>query len=666
MKKLFMFSMMLAIAASCSKEEKVNPQATKTTILFEGVSAPATKLQMLKNDEVYKLEWSETDAIKLYSESFDGVEAAYSQYPVDSEKSTAIFSGSTNATITGIEDLHVVYPSSLSYSEGKVTGTIPASQIQTGSSTTHLGQNTIAYGKTTIDGSNASTGVIKCSGSVSQKAAFVMVNLTAATEYIGYEVVGAELYAPEEKLAGTVIYNTEDETITVAEEGSSNVVGVEYETPQTIVENGEYKLYFVSAPRTPSGDLTVIVTLRKDGQTVTLPHKLPDGFKIESGKVSHIKLPIVKALNSYSSWYEPEESRYLAGGWSYGDANTIFSTYNNTKINFSVKARGDFANCVKPAKVALSYSHANDWRVNIRFITINGTNYAADTELAYDNSHVSTSKKVMLKDDCSFDITFGSSFTAANASAGKVLLLDESDNVIWAFNLWGCKTPINEVTLKSGIVIADKNIGGADYSTTPKSAQGGSFFFQWGRPFGFGWAAGICPFIQTSGVSLAYSASNAPMFFKSAMTGDWSDGQTDLWGNPNETSGVNPENGVKSIFDPCPKGWMVISPKAMEEVAAGSEYVLNATDGYWVKYKYDGSNYVYFPCAGIKYGNGTQSNTANMNVCAIWTNSLSSNSDTGSALYWWQKSGNSLTLKPTSNGRATGSPVRCMKDPRNL
>ncbi len=664
MKKLFMFSLMLAIAASCAKEEKVNPQATKTTILFEGVSAPATKLQVQKNDDVYNLSWSETDAIKLYSASLAGVEAAYSQYPVDSDKSTAIFSGSTDATITGIEDLHIVYPSTLSYSEGKVTGTVPASQIQTGSSTTHLGPNTIAYGKTSIDGSAENDGVIKCSGSVSQKAAFVVVNLIAATEYIGYEIVGAKLYAPEEKLAGTVTYNTEDETITVAQEGASNVVGVEYETPQTVVENGEYNLYLVSAPRTPSGELTIIVTLRKDGQTVTLPHKLPDGFKIESGKVSHIKLPIVKDLNSYP-WYEPEESRYLAGGWSYGDANTIFSTYNNTKINFSVKARGDFANCVKPAKVALAFSYSNDWRVanTIKFITINETNYTSDAQLAYDNSHVSSSTKVNLKDDYSFDITFGS-FNTAKASAGKVLLLDESDNVIWAFNLWGCTNPINEIPLKSGIIIADKNIGGSEYALSSKSAQGGSFYFQWGRPFGFGWASGICAAIQPSGVSLAYSASNAPMFLKS--TKDWFAGQTDLWGNPNETSGVNPENGVKSIFDPCPKGWMVVSPEAMTEVAAGAEYVLDGTNGYWVKYKYDDSNYVYFPCSGIKYSNGTQSNTNTKNVCAIWTNSLSSNSDTGGALYWWQYSGSSLAQKTISNDRATGSPVRCMKDIQNL
>ena len=63
-------------------------------------------------------------------------------------------------------------------------------------------------------------------------------------------------------------------------------------------------------------------------------------------------------------------------------------------------------------------------------------------------------------------------------------------------------------------------------------------------------------------------------WYLGAWTGARIDRKDDFWGNPNETSTyLNPSDGHKTIYDPCPKGYRVVSPRVLEEIEKKAEFV---------------------------------------------------------------------------------------------
>ncbi len=710
MKKYILTAVLPLLAISCVKDNLVEFNQDKETGLeLIAYSAPETKIQIgdLK-DGVYPILWKAGDNLGVYN-CTDGAVMKNVKASLHSESdgmNSGIFVINEEYTLApGQNDLIIYYPydasaytpaveatetaaavpekTRIDYSAKTATNfLIPSSQKQADpNSSASVGKYSFAYALTSYQNADGA----KPTFTMNHVNTYVKFTVSS-TEFASYTLQSVGLADKSTTdpvaLSGSLTVNMNDGTYTVA--NPLPYVTVTVENPATLATAQDVYMSVIPSDLTGK-DVYVVVTMSDGQKTVTIPVELT-GKELKANCLNIIKVEDVKLSDNKCEWFDPVETRYLAGGWCYGNANTIFSTYNDTKINFSVKAHGDFAGCVKPEKVVLSYAYSIDWPNNISFMTINEQTYTKD-EVYVTNTTLSDAKKVSLNTDYSFDVTFGSTFKAAKASAGKIFLLDGSDNIIWAFNLWGCVNPINEIPLRSGIIIADKNIGGSEYALNQKSPHGGSFYFQWGRPFGFAWPAGIYSKSMTAATSLAYSAAHADTFLfyqgNSAAGTDWFVGQSgyrnradrrdDLWGNPSPSDDTNTNIGVKSIYDPCPKGWMVVCPKAMEEIAAAVEYEINATDGHWVKYKYNDTDYVYFSFSGLKWGEtGGNTNTNRINVCSTWTNSTTStysSTNQGGAMYWWQSPSGTcedVVQKPVSNGRANGSPVRCMKDTQNL
>ena len=161
-------------------------------------------------------------------------------------------------------------------------------------------------------------------------------------------------------------------------------------------------------------------------------------------------------------------------------------------------------------------------------------------------------------------------------------------------------------------------------------------------------------------------------WYLGAWTGARTDRKDDFWGNPNESSTyLNPSDGHKSIYDPCPKGYRVVSPRVLDEIEQKGEFVKQSATAVF-KYCYDGTNYAYWPLAGCKWGSNGGNNGNNTGLDAskgaacYWSNSSASSygndKDQGATSLYYKVSDKTWTH---SSGRSHAFSVRCMKDAEN-
>ena len=133
----------------------------------------------------------------------------------------------------------------------------------------------------------------------------------------------------------------------------------------------------------------------------------------------------------------------------------------------------------------------------------------------------------------------------------------------------------------------------------------------------------------------------------------------------------NPSDGHKSIYDPCPKGYRVVSPRVLDEIEQKGEFVKQSATAVF-KYCYDGTNYAYWPLAGCKWGSNGGNNGNNTGLDAskgaacYWSNSSASSygndKDQGATSLYYKVSDKTWTH---SSGRSHAFSVRCMKDTEN-
>ena len=161
-------------------------------------------------------------------------------------------------------------------------------------------------------------------------------------------------------------------------------------------------------------------------------------------------------------------------------------------------------------------------------------------------------------------------------------------------------------------------------------------------------------------------------WYLGAWTGARTDRKDHFWGNPNESSTyLNPSDGHKSIYDPCPKGYRVVSPRVLDEIEQKGEFVKQSATAVF-KYCYDGTNYAYWPLAGCKWGSNGGNNGNNTGLDAskgaacYWSNSSASSygndKDQGATSLYYKVSDKTWTH---SSGRSHAFSVRCMKDTEN-
>ena len=134
----------------------------------------------------------------------------------------------------------------------------------------------------------------------------------------------------------------------------------------------------------------------------------------------------------------------------------------------------------------------------------------------------------------------------------------------------------------------------------------------------------------------------------------------DLWGNPDATKG---NTGSKSIYDPCPEGYMVMSPALADELLSNYK-VDNSKKLYTLDYKSGTDKWGF---AGGFYGNSSSGGRTTSNidyVAAYWTNSTSG----ADGYCMFVQVGNYSIEEPlvkTASGRIGAFQIRCMVDKEN-
>ena len=736
MKKAIIFSALAAMVfVSCVKElEPAAPNAgSKTEFTLEGASSPLTKVSIGDPvNGICPVLWSADDKIGIFSLTegavMDNVPADLN--PLSAGKNIGVFSVSGEFTLaSGKNDLFIYFPYDAEVPHFDAAGNkainicLPQSQYQKKpNDNTNLNRYAFGYAKSSIDASDPES-----------KPSFT---LTHATTYVKIKVSSSEFASYKLK---SVVLCDKSATNPVALGGAVSVdlatgaatvtypqpwVGVNIEEPQPL--SSPQEVYLCVMPCDFTGkDTYVVVTMENDTQSVTIPVKVT-GKKILANAINVIEVSNVKMADNTADWFDPVETRYIASnGWAYGPSNNYFfnpeqnadQVASVAPVNISFKAHGNFAGAKKPHHLTVMYGNHRD-ETRLSHILINGVGLASADEL--DKEGKPSTKTFPLNADYSADFKVARDYRHTSSIA-KLFLYDENNTKIWSTILWISNFPIGEFEVE-GYVVADRTIGQIGYgerifqdvmgdtSLAEKDGKNtGQVYFQWGRPFALCWAALTRPSEGTKCTSLQYSAEHPDLQFvwgadKNPLPNagrDWivrlspnherDERYDDLWGNPNSGADAPKTKGHKSIFDPCPKGWMVACPEALFAIrdhvknSDGTYNIIplngNKNTGFWEVCTSNGKM-LYMPHEGLIWGETAgNSGTLNSRYCAAWSNAArfvctevkdeagnvtGYDRDNAFNICWdAHNSAEKIEYKGDWCDRARTQPVRCMKDTEN-
>lgn len=683
-------------AVSCSIEENKleQPAAEGNRMTLSGTVTIGTKVSIGEKDgEVYPLLWSAGDIISINSKDAS-VSGAFVNEQAELFSETAgetsgLFQTYNPLSPAADMDVVITYPgNSVLYSEGTVTGTVPEKQTQLApNSSIHVGNYSFAYDEIALKAGQTED----VNFALEQKTAYVKLVLSTS-EYSDLNVVSAKLYSPGAQLSGKISYDLASGEPVYSD--TKDYAGVTVANPAAFSEAQEFYFTAIPCDLTGAEEVYVIVTMQDAAKTKTveIPAKV-EGGELRASCLSVITVSNISAETNEFDWYEPVETRYVAAfgdGWSYGPANCFVAYYDGDAVTFDVKARGNFIRCRKPVSIRVRNACEQN-ASNKTNLTINGTNGWDGAQ--YVTIPLNDNYEVTVKADAAGSYTGYSS---------KICLYDEDGVCIWAFNVWGNKEQLTEQTYVNGVML-DRNIGSDDKGY---GYQGGSYY-QWGRPFQTGWSASGGLFAGEVSVvtDLAVSAEHPDVFYRTqgvdpSSSGDWylgahtgarTDRLDDLWGNQNLTGEEIVQTvGTKSIYDPCPKGYMVPSPKLLAElyknmtlkyddiVNNGTKYYQPGTTEFIDANLFSEPNFMYYklpdgsqavwPFSGCKWGDtGGNPDDNSHDICGCWSNSTVTSYEQDGArayMFCYRYKSEPWTQVQQAN-RAHGYPVRCMKDTEN-
>lgn len=667
-KTIFACGMLLLVAAGCSKDETAAPSEsgnTVSTFTLIGEHAPETRTSIGdKQNNVYPVLWCDNDALGLFSTT-EGADVENIRAGIMAESagnSKGVFVVQDEMTLAaGETDFLIYYPynAKAALVDGKsISAFVPAAQIQKQpNQSTHTGSYAFAYAAaTSVDDTTPVNFTLK------HATAYVKFTISSQ-QYAAYKLTGAMLYDRDTKtpLSGdcTVDLTTGEMTLGSKVQPYAEVTVSE---PQPLSE--KQVLWLTALPADLTGKkVYVVVTLTNDDQhTVTIPI-LREGKELKANCVNAIEIADLKLSDNSCDWYEPVETRLLVDGWAYGESNCemIEATTDGNTRRISVKARGRFTEVEEPryAKTIFNCDLNNDHKMTY----VNGS----PTDMGD------------VADDYTVEI---GAYRVSGGYAGAMgqigIYGEDGTTVLWSINVWMTPTP-EEHAYKNGVVM-DRNLGAFNVVDDWKS---NGVYFQWGRPTPFGWGAKGFESIATEATSVRFSIENPRKllctetvsntksdWYLGAWTNSRTDRKDDLWGNPNDSNGsTNPESGRKSIYDPCPKGWRIVSPAILAEVEGAAEPDNTRNNVYALKYCYDGTNYAYWPCSGARWGSnlkGDRTATNTKTSALYWSNSPASSytneKDNGGRCLYYNYANKTWTY---TAGRSHALSVRCMKDTEN-
>ena len=671
---------MALLMASCTQDEIISsdngkePAAEGSRLTLVGLSSPQTRVSIGdKVGDVYPVIWSEGDALGVFSRTagtdINNVQSFLSDESIG--QSTGTFtSDDVKMAENGATELLIYYPyranTVLAESDNKITSSLAIEQEQgRPGDSHHIGKYGFAYAKATVSGPGKFA-------KFTLKHAMAYVKFSISSQELStYKLKSVSLYDKDAKtpLSGTFTADLDTDELGFATAGTKPYATVSVTTPELLASAQE--VYLTTFPADLTGKpVYIVVTLENDQQTVTIPI-LREGKVLKANAVNTIAINDLKLSDNSCEWYEPVETRLLVGGWAYGESNCVMTNTSTAGVDnvISVKARGKFMEVEEPkyAKTILNCDLGN----GNKMVRVNGS----ATDLTPVNG------------DYTITVTGVQTYSGLPGGCGQVAIYGEDQKtIIWSFIVWMTPTPEEHTYGSTGYVVQDRNLG------TYMTGEGDNWkangaYFQWGRPTPIGWSGSVGTNIPTEATDVRFSIENprSLLYYNNVKNthsdwylGAWTGARTDrkdgFWGNPNETSTyLNPSDGHKSIYDPCPKGYRVVSPQVLEEIEKKAVFVKQKSIAV-LKYCYNGTDYDYWPLAGCKWGsNGGNSgdNTglktnANGTAACYWSNSPASSyandKDHGATCLYYKAVSATWTY---STGRASAFSVRCMKDTEN-
>lgn len=671
-KTLYCIGTALLALNSCSvREDMAKEPAESVRLTLQGTAFPRTRTSIGEKDgDSYPVLWAEGDKIGVISTTTElFANASAGLIDEDAGKNSGVFILDNETEIQSETEAVIYYPyrETTTFDGASLRSWIPMEQKQKAADESGCtGKYSLAYDVRTIPATVVSDG-----GSVQPPVTFSLRHATAyvklvisSSEYSSFKLAGASIWSKEAEIVGKMDVNIKTGKLKVS--NPCDYVTVTVDEPSEL--SSAQTLWITTLPVDLTGkDVYVSVSMTDGKKNVTIPVKVQGG-KILANAVNTITIKDVGKSDNKFAWYEPEETRMLAEGWAYGPQNTFLATEGDNEFTIDVKARGFFNGCEEPKYAKIIYAS-----------NLNGTNFPIVINGKRNNPKSPDDYQEYVELSPDYKLTIRANKDGYVGYVSKIGICNAQKEYIWSFNVWYAPDGIQEHQYKNGVVM-DRNLGNG-YEPDYDNWHVIGIYCQWGRPFGFCWASDTYKKASTNVTNLTVSAKNPDVFFYTneadntmgdwylgSQTGDRSDRKDNFWGNPNNgDSEGSDQNGTKTIFDPCPAGWMVVSPAILKEVMDGREPEFKVGNNMrWLIYKYDGQHEAYWPFSGLKWGNtaGNPDNNKN-DILSCWSNSpcggYNSTDHRGYTL-WHRFKSNEWT---TGGTRATGENVRCMKDTEN-
>jgi len=417
-----------------------------------------------------------------------------------------------------------------------------------------------------------------------------------ANEYQGAFINKITISAPEGySLSGS--FSTNYSTLAVTPVSGSNQVSVTFDVP-ILLNDAEKDIWFTVLPVDLTGQtVSICMEGTYKNQPILIPIEGVVGKRLEAGTANVID------YNGFSQkdavdWYQPIDGRKMVGlSYAYGPQNTFIiqckdgktykggtyspmNEYSDT-VSFDFRARGDKSKVKDPKNFKIG------WLKKDHSVITNSSAsgaYVARTQ-EFTTSDINPTGYSFSVDRDSYTITVINK--SAHAGSPVLVMLDESNKIVWGWTFWNIAadgTELEAVSATGGngtFYLANMDIGQptTNYAKFSENTNGttvdqiGRFInkYQWGRYLPIFWnsygslcwsdgtQAGNIPAVKGP-VSLEEALAHPCAFIcKSDKTAlkDWnSSPDGDLWGN---LSGSWSIGGDKTIYDPCPKGWKVPS-----------------------------------------------------------------------------------------------------------
>ena len=544
-------------------------------------------------------------------------------------------------------------------------------------------------------------------------------------------------------LSGGFNVNVNDMTFQNLPNATPNKAAVTVTAPALFSAVKTQNIYVNLLPSDLTGkDMWLLVELEGSEGNVVLPIK-KEGVKFEAGKTTIIDLSNLSlADNAAGEWYVPSEKRLLGGlGYAYGEASTYLiqckngQTYTGgtytpnadipNEVKIDIRPRGNFAEVVDPKGATFAWFR--------RGVAVDGNGTGAVWGSA---SRVATLANPTTDGAFTFEYDGNYTVTVKNNGAyagAPILLMIKDGKVLWAWYFWNISadgTTLEGVDVGNGTKLANMLIGQnttqfTDWGSNLQDGQANKYapgfafvaYYQWGRyvpatTWTHWWsiddhltpeapaeggtkANGNVSVIRVANpVSLKFAMEHpvgvitpsnldGPVIngtkYSTEFTNWMSDTYGDLWGNCGKSDKRVDYVGVKSVYDPCPKGWRVADAGTFDYMIQNGSFVVcnNADTKYKAAPGMVYNNTLHLLAAGYvkgqftgafrmasEGGGDTHSNTSGCTLANNWSNFVPG--PTGGQPYVLREDAKKDPIASLATyNRSVANPVRCQVDTDN-